>query len=60
MHWAGKNFINVVWQDNMVNGMLSSLAAIAHTRTEPGPGGFLVACLLRIRKISSLLHRGAG
>ena len=27
MHWAGKNFINVVWQDNMVNGMLSSLAS---------------------------------
>ncbi|MDJ0940560.1 MAG: efflux RND transporter permease subunit [Woeseiaceae bacterium] len=27
MHWAGKNFINVVWQDNMVNGMLSSLGS---------------------------------
>jgi predicted RND superfamily exporter protein len=27
MHWAGKNFINVVWQDNMVNGMLSSLTS---------------------------------
>ena len=27
MRWAGKTFINVVWQDNMVNGMLSSLAS---------------------------------
>ncbi len=25
MHWAGKTFINVVWQDVMVTGMLKSL-----------------------------------
>ena len=25
MHWAGKTFINVVWQDVMVSGMLNSL-----------------------------------
>lgn len=24
-HWAGMSFINVVWQDQMVNGMLNSL-----------------------------------
>jgi len=26
VRWAGKTFINVVWQDAMVNGMLTSLA----------------------------------
>jgi predicted RND superfamily exporter protein len=25
MHWAGLTYINVVWQDQMVNGMLNSL-----------------------------------
>lgn len=27
IHWAGKSYLNTVWQDAMVNGMLNSLAS---------------------------------
>jgi hypothetical protein len=43
MRWAGKTFINVVWQDAMVNGMLKSLV-----------GAFAVVLLMMVFLFRSL------
>ncbi len=43
MHWAGLNYVNVVWQDKMVNGMVYSLLG--------GIGAVLIMMIILFRSL---------